>query len=284
MINLTPRRLLLEDSYEDGEDSRHFSFRIEAPSAADLAAMPGQFFVLAVPGHGEAPFTYVSLPNAAGRFSALIRRCGALTAALFERASGSMLGYRGPFGKGWPLFLHQQQVLLVAGGCGLAPLAGLLDEASRHRLPARLSVIYGARHAATQVLGRERQRWRQAMPFIETFDTAAPGQRQGLPCAHIDELFPAQPPDALLCCGPEALMRASAEACLQRGVAPSRIWLSIERRMHCADGLCGHCYVGASYACRDGPTYRYDRYLHLLAQQGGQGGQGSAVLPPRSCS
>ena len=265
MIDATPRTMHLLEHYADGEDARHFSFRIEAPTAADLAVIPGQFFMLALPGHGEAPFTYVSRPDHNGRFSALVRRMGSLTGALFEQADGAVLGYRGPFGKGWPLFFSAQRIIVVAGGCGLAPLAGVIDEATSQRLPLQLSVLYGARHSAAQVLGRERQQWRQALPFIETFEQADSGQRAGTPLDHLDELFAAHAPEVLLCCGPEPLMRATAEQCLHRGIAADKIWLSLERRMHCADGLCGHCYVGASYVCQDGPTYRYDRYLRLLA-------------------
>ena len=264
MIDATPRRLLLLEQYADGEDARHFSLCIEQPRASDKAVLPGQFFMLTMPGVGEAPFTYISLPDAQGHFSALVRRTGLLTQALFEQPAGAILGYRGPFGRGWPLFFGDHRVLLVAGGCGLAPLAGVIENASRQQLPAQLSVIYGARHAAAQVLGRERARWRQALRFIETCDQAAPRQRQGTPLAHFDEVLAAQAPTALLCCGPEPLMQAAAEGCLQRGIAADKIWLSLERRMHCADGLCGHCYLGSSYVCQDGPTYSYDRYLQLV--------------------
>lgn len=263
MNDLTPRRLQLIDCQEDGEETRHYHLRIEQPRAEDLAAVPGQFFMLTVPGCGEAPFTYVRLPDGAGYFEASIRRVGALTAALFALQPGAVLGYRGPFGQGWPLLLGVRRVLIVAGGCGLAPLASVLDEAARHALPLHLSVLYGARHGAARILRRERARWQRTMPFIETFDQAAQGQRQGTVLVHLDEFFADQPPDALFVCGPEGLMRATAEACLGRGLAAEKIWLSVERRMQCAVGLCGHCYLGASYACVDGPTYRYDRYRAL---------------------
>lgn len=265
MIDLTPRKLLLLDHYADGEEARHFSLRIDKPAAADRAVIPGQFFMLTVPGFGEAPFTYLKLPDQQGRFDALVRRMGALTQALFEQPPGAVLGYRGPFGKGWPLFFCAHRVLVVAGGCGLAPLAGVIDEASRHRLPLQLSVIYGARNSAAQVLGRERERWRKSLRFMETCDEAKPHQRQGSPLDHFDELFAHEAPEAVLCCGPEALMLATAEACVQRDIAAHKIWLSLERRMHCADGLCGHCYLGSEYVCKDGPTYRYDRYLQVQA-------------------
>ena len=266
MSDLTPRRLLLLEHYADGEDARHFSFCIELPRDSDLSAIPGQFFMLAIPGFGEAPFTYVTRPDRNGCFVALVRRVGRLTEALFEQANGAVLGYRGPFGNGWPLLIGAKRVLAVAGGCGLAPLAGLIQECIAHQLPLQLSVIYGARHVAAQLLRCEREQWRRSLPFIETLDQAPEGMRQGSPLQHLDEAFGAAPPDAVLCCGPEALMRAIAEHCLQRGLAERQIWLSLERRMHCAVGLCGHCYLGASYVCRDGPTYRYDRFLELQRQ------------------
>jgi len=266
MNDSTPRRLQVLDHYADGEDARHFSLRIDHPMPSDQAAIPGQFFMLSVPGVGEAPFTYVSRPDREGRFSALIRRVGKLTDALFEQPEGAVLGYRGPFGKGWPLIFSAQRVLAVAGGCGLAPLAGLVEETISHHLPMQLSLIYGARHAGAQVLGHERAVWRQRLPMIETLDVTTAGMRQGSPLAHFDELFATAPPEALLCCGPQPLMLATAQACLQRGLRAERMWLSLERRMHCADGLCGHCYLGPSYVCRDGPTYRYDHFLRLQGQ------------------
>lgn len=134
MIDSTPRRLLLLAHYADGEDARHFSLRIEQPLAADNNVVPGQFFMLSLPGIGEAPFTYLTPPDAEGRFNALVRRTGKLTGALFEQPTGAILGYRGPFGRGWPLFFCSSRILLVAGGCGLAPLAGVIDEAYRHKL------------------------------------------------------------------------------------------------------------------------------------------------------
>lgn len=267
MLELTPRVVQLLDSYADGQDARHCRLRIAEAQAGDLAAQPGQFFMLGVPGLGEAPFTYVSPPDAQGVFSALIRRTGRLTTQLSTLPPGALLGYRGPFGQGWPQFSAPQAVLAIAGGCGLAPLAGWIDAALRQPAPARLRVLYGARSAAAQVLGRERARWRSALPLLETLDEGEPAALRGAPLARLERLLVEEElPQAVLCCGPEAFMLACAEACLRHGVAAQRIWLSVERRMHCAVGLCGHCYIADSYACVDGPTYRYDRYRELLAR------------------
>lgn len=280
MLELTPRALRLLDCYDDGQEARHFRLCIEQPQPADSAVIPGQFFMLGVPGLGEAPFTYVSPPNGDGEFSALIRRSGRLTTQLFERAPGAVLGYRGPFGKGWPLFLGSRRVLAVAGGCGLAPLAGLIEEALRHPSPLQLRVLYGTRNAAAQVLGQERARWRAALPLIETLDQGGSEALRGSPLAQLDRLFAEELPQVVLCCGPEAFMLAIAKACVRRGVAADSIWLSVERRMHCAVGLCGHCYIADSYACVDGPTYRYDQYLDLLGRGNLRGVLGGPDIEP----
>lgn len=280
MLELTPRPLRLLDCYDDGRDSRHFRLRIEPAQESDRAALPGQFFMLGVPGLGEAPFTYVSAPDAAGEFSALIRRSGRLTVRLFELEPGALLGYRGPFGQGWPQLPGTQQVLVVAGGCGLAPLAGWVEQALRQPAPLSLRVLYGARSAENQVLARERSRWRGVLPLIETLDEGGPEELRGTPLGQLDRLFAAALPQAVLCCGPEAFMLAIAKACVRRGVAADGIWLSVERRMHCAVGLCGHCYIADSYACVDGPTYRYDHYRQLLARSNVRGVLGEADVGP----
>lgn len=280
MLEMTPRALRLLDSYDDGLDSRHMTLRIDEPQPGDRAVIPGQFFMLGLPGLGEAPFTYVSPPNGEGEFTALIRRVGKLTSRLFELQPGARLGYRGPYGKGWPLFLGSRRVLVVAGGCGLAPLAGLIEEALRHPAPPQLRVLYGARNAEAQVLGRERARWRQVLPLIETLDQGGPRELRGSPLGQLERLCAAELPQAVLCCGPEAFMRATAQACVAHGVAADSLWLSVERRMHCAVGLCGHCYIAHSYACVDGPTYRYDDYLALLAIGNGRGAPGEPATGP----
>lgn len=275
MIDLTPRPLRLLEAYADGEAARHFTFAFE-PRRDEPRGRPGQFFMLALPGVGEAAFTYVSTPDANGRFSALIRRTGSLTAALFALEAGAVLGYRGPFGRPWPELPATGRVLAVAGGCGLAPLAGLLEQA-----PERLELIYAARSRAHQVLGRERERWRARLRLIETLDQGEAGLPGGNPLTVVRQwLGEGEAPALVLSCGPEALMLAVARCCLDAGMAADRVWLSLERRMHCGVGLCGHCYIGASYACLDGPTYRYDDYLQLLAASGQVA---AAALPPQPC-
>ena len=265
---LTPQPIRVSRIYYDGEASRHFTFE-PVDASKPHTATPGQFFSLTLPGQGEAAFTYLSLPDAEGQFSALIRRVGALTSSLFTYDTGSLLGYRGPFGNSWPLEqLRGRRVLILAGGCGLAPLASII-KALIADTSIKVALIYGSQTPDSRVLNHERSAWHTQIPLVETFDLAADkGQNSGTPLDHVDIILPelGGEPEAILTCGPEVMMNAVGNHFLDRGLSPGQIWLALERRMHCGVGLCGHCYLGSSYVCTDGPIYKWDTLTRLRSQ------------------
>lgn len=270
--NLTPIAMELVDFINDGEDARHFRFRLLNPQSIGKPE-PGQFFMLSVPGAGEAPFTFTAIPNSHGVFRALVRKMGAVTTALFQCQPGSILGIRGPFGKGWPIAaLADKKILMVAGGCGLAPLASLIDQLINQQHHKHLALVYGARNRALQMLNPERLHWQQKISLFDVLEDTRGTQAsnknhilKGTPLDAMDSVLRTLDwtPDTLLLCGPEVMMHAVAKNFIQRGLSAQAIWLSIERRMHCAVGLCGHCYLSEHhlahhYVCKDGPTYRWD--------------------------
>ena len=270
MLTLVPEVATLLARYDDGEDALHLRFRLE--DGAHWQAEPGQFFMLSLPGLGEAAFTFVSLPDARGVFTALVREVGTLTRALRELPLGTFVGVRGPLGQPWPA-LMDQTALVVAGGCGLAPLAAWVDRRIVAGLQARTAVLFSARSAAGRILAREREAWEAAgLPLLQPVDdpawhtpeelTQAAGHRLDAALARLPER-----PAAVLTCGPEAMMLGVGALLEKRGIAPEKVWLSLERRMHCGVGLCGHCYVGGALVCRDGPTMTLVRTRALLAQQ-----------------
>lgn len=267
MVSLVPRPMQLLEFHDEGEGCRQFSFALQSPRPGDQAVMPGQFFMLTVPGVGEAPFSYVRPPDWQGRFSALIRKEGAMSPALFGLEPGARLGYRGAFGIGWPDLSGVRRVLVVAGGSGLAALAGLIEALIRGGRQDALTLVYGARSPGHQVLARERAQWRGALELIEILERREDGRVGGSPLEPLQAQLAAQLPEAVLCCGPEPMMQSAAELCLAHGMPPTAIWLSIERRLECGMGRCGRCHVGRSSACQEGPVYRYDRYLDRLAEE-----------------
>lgn len=263
MDNMTPLTAEILHYHEDSADTRYFTIRLIKPDLM-TAPQPGQFFMLSVPGHGEAAFTFATAPNKQGVFDVLVRAIGELTQALFALKSGQRIGIRGPYGKGWPLTeLIDQQLLIIAGGCGLAPLNGLIDDLLKLHHRTELTLVYGARTAAHQVLNSQRQRWNKQIPV---FDVLEDGPDGGTPLSIMPKVIKsmADKPEKILLCGPEAMMQATALYFLAQGFPATSIWASIERRMHCAIGLCGHCYLEQQYACTDGPTFRWDQLQPLL--------------------
>lgn len=269
MLSLTPAPVRITDCYADGKDACHFEFELLHPVTEGVVAKAaaGQFFMLSVPGAGAAPFTYARLPDENGRFIALVRNVGQLTSALFGKKTGDILGYRGPFGHAWPVEeIMGKNILVIAGGCGLAPLAALIDHLIDTGHGQKLAVIYGSRSRELQVLNQERRRWKKEILFYETVDVPCKNMPHGSPIDHIDTVVKQRgsEPETVLCCGPERMMHVVANHVIARGVAPASIWFSMERRMRCGVGTCGHCYIADSYACVDGPTYRFDVLQELM--------------------
>jgi anaerobic sulfite reductase subunit B len=265
MLQLTPQTIRIVQTYDDGLSARHFTFEPVNFAHTDVINL-GQFFMLSVPGAGLAPFTYTSLPDNHGRFNALVRNVGKLTNALFCLKSGDTLGYNGPFGNGWPQNkLDKGDILIVAGGCGLAPLAATIDYLINHDRGKHVTLIYGSRDVESQVLYQQRSAWRSAITLFETLNENGDPDHSGTVTQHIQPVLNERQkmPDTVFTCGPEAMMNATAKICMEMGISSDNIWCSIERRMRCGVGLCGHCYVANSYACTQGPTYRYDELVAL---------------------
>jgi len=176
MLQLTPQTIRIVDVYDDGTHARHFTFEPKG-FVHNKPIGIGQFFMLTLPGVGLAPFTYTSIPDKTGRFNALIRKVGHLTEKLFTLRKGDVLGYNGPFGSGWPVDqVKQKKVLIVAGGCGLAPVATTIDYLINNDHSTSVTLLYGARDIESQVLKNERTRWRSKIKLFETLEIGGGGK------------------------------------------------------------------------------------------------------------
>jgi NAD(P)H-flavin reductase len=231
----------------------------------------GQFNMLSVFGVGEVPISISGDPADSRTIVHTVRAVGAVSQALVQARPGTPLGLRGPFGRGWPVEQAAGlDVLLVAGGVGLAPLRPalyrLLAERSRY---GRVALAYGAREPAQLLFARELERWRRepGLQLRVTVDVASPGWTGEV--GVVTRLLPKLRFDPSECvvmmCGPELMMRFAARALAELGVPSERIWMSLERSMKCAVGTCGHCQFGPYFVCRDGPVFRLDTVEQLLA-------------------
>lgn len=272
-----PKAAVIEDVRPETPGVATYRLRLaDAQQSLNYSFQAGQFNMLYLPGWGEIAISlsgrasHAANNNGAGSLVHTIREAGSVTHALARLGVGGRLGLRGPFGKPWPLEAPRgSDVVLVAGGIGLAPLRpviyALLD---RRDCFGRCVLLYGARSADQLLYVAEYPAWSAAGLEIQTTvdrPTAGWNGNVGVVPLLVDRLRLPKPRDAaFLMCGPELMMRFSAAAALGRGIAAERIWVSLERHMQCAVGLCGHCQLGTELLCRDGPVFRYDRVQPLL--------------------
>lgn len=250
-----------------------FTLEIEPTDAAATSFAAGQFNMLTAFGIGEAAISISGDPAREGGIVHTIRAVGAVSRALTELKRGATLGLRGPFGTGWPVDkLEGKDVVLVAGGLGLPPLRPVIYQllAERDRY-GHVAILYGTRSPTDIVFRREIESWRKRLDIdVEvTVDHAEDGWH-----GHVGVVTTLMPritfdPErtVALLCGPEIMMRFGVQALGSVGVPDEAMYLSMERNMKCAIGLCGHCQLSPMFVCRDGPVFRYDRVRYLMALQ-----------------
>lgn len=248
-----------------------WTLELEPENEALLAFRAGQFNMLYAFGIGEIAISISGDPARPAPLVHTIREVGKVSAALARLGPGDVVGVRGPFGSDWPVEQAAgHDVVVIAGGLGLAPLRPALYRlfAERARF-GRIVLLYGTRSPTDILYPRELERWRQRLDIqLEvTVDHAGTdwhghvGVVTGLiPHATFD---PQQ--TVAFVCGPEIMMRFGAMALRDAGVAENAIHLSMERNMKCAIGHCGHCQLGPTFVCKDGPVFPFDRMRPLMA-------------------
>lgn len=229
---------------------------------------PGQFTMVYAFGVGEVPISISGGDGAQIRHT--VRDVGAVSHAIRATQVGGRLGLRGPYGHGWdPDSAAGADLLLVAGGIGLAPLRPVLTRALAHRARyGRIALLVGARTPADLLYPREYPGWRAAgVQVLVTVDRADArwGGHVGVVTTLLDRAAVTPENTVAFVCGPELMMRFTAEALGDLGVPAGAVRVSLERNMRCGIALCGHCQVGPLLLCRDGPVAGYDVAGPLLA-------------------
>jgi NAD(P)H-flavin reductase len=231
---------------------------------------PGQFNMLYAFGVGEVAISISGAADATS-FVHTIREVGAVSTAIAQLKAGAMIGLRGPYGTSWPVVSSQgADVVFVAGGLGLAPLRPAIYHvlANRGRY-GRVVILVGSRNPKDMLYRHELEQWRQHLDVdievtVDHADADWHGNVGVVPA--LIRRVALDPDDTVaLICGPEVMMRFTVNALREAGVLPDRIYLSMERNMKCAIGLCGHCQFGPAFVCKDGPVMRFDRIAEILA-------------------
>lgn len=251
----------------------HDTFTLElSPPDGEMAFdfVPGQFNMLYVFGVGEVPISISGDPTQTDRIVHTVRAVGTVTRSMWGLKRGDRVGLRGPFGSAWPVeAAHGRDLVIVAGGIGLAPLRPVLYDVAHH--PDRFNrvlLLYGARTPDDLLYAQEvlKPADNKGFNVDVSVDRAISGWDGKI--GVVTTLIPPAEFDPersiAFLCGPEIMMRFTVNALASRGMSADRIYLSMERNMKCAVGFCGHCQYGPEFICKDGPVFRYDRIQHLL--------------------
>lgn len=245
-------------------------FTIELPDGMSLGHRPGQFVEVSVFGIGEAPISISSSPSRSDRtFELCVRNVGDVTGALHRMKAGDQVGIRGPFGRGFPIEKFRgKDVLFAPGGLGLAPLRSLINQVLDERaLFDRVIILYGARSPSEMLFKDELAEW-DARPDVELMLTVDQGDdtwkgNVGV----ITTLFKhisINPRNTVgVTCGPPVMYRFVLMEFFGKGISEGNIYLSLERRMKCGIGKCGHCQINNVYACQSGPVFPYSEIKGL---------------------
>ncbi len=244
-------------------------YRLRLADGSELGHTPGQFLEVSVLGIGEAPFSISSSPTRGEAFELCIRRVGDVTNALERLELGSMVGVRGPLGRGFPLStMRKQNVLVIAGGLGIVPLRSLITNLIDERDDFDdVTILYGCKNPGEMLFKDEIAQWvtRDDVDFRVTTDIADPGWKGNVgPVTTLFrrlEVHPARTVPVMV--GPPVMFKHVVKQVLACGVPEDRIVLSLERRMKCGIGECGHCQINGVYVCQDGPVFTYAELKRL---------------------
>ncbi|MCW5940596.1 MAG: FAD/NAD(P)-binding protein [Fimbriimonadaceae bacterium] len=266
---MVPRLVTLERTRAETADT--FTMELVAPDGVtEFPFLPGQFNMVGALGVGEVPISVSGDPQTPRTIVHTTREVGAVTNALKQLRPGAALTLRGPYGTAWPVeACSGHDVVLIAGGIGLAPLRPVIYEVMRQRARfGRFLVLYGTRSPEDILFAKELSRWRSQfdMELLVTVDRGTEHWRGNVGVVtKLVARAPFEPRETVaMVCGPEVMMRFAVAELRARGVAEPNIHVSLERNMKCGVGLCGHCQLRGEFICRSGPVYSYDRVAPLF--------------------
>jgi len=244
-------------------------FQLRLSNGKPLGHQPGQFVEVSVMGIGEAPISISSPPINDNSFELAVRKVGNLTNAMHRLGVGDKLGIRGPFGTNFPTEEAKgKDVLFVAGGIGLVPLRSFIKFVLEHRKDyGEVTILFGARNPSEQLFLTELEEWRgrKDIRYLETVDRADATWKGNV--GVITTLFSKVhvEPSKTICVvvGPPVMYRFVIMEAKAKGIPDTQIFLSLERRMKCGLGKCGHCQINNIYVCQDGPVLRYSDIFGL---------------------
>lgn len=223
---------------------------------SNMNPLPGQFIEVSLPGLGECPLASCSFNSE--YIDILLRNAGPLTSKISELKKGDSLYIRGPYGKGFPLDLEKKDIILAAGGTGIAPVTSFIDYIEKNREKfGSIQIYFGFRDADYILLKERIEKWKKKFNVFVTLDKKCKGYPQGFINQIIEKQHPKTENSIAFICGPEIMMESITKSLKKLGMKNNEIFWSMERRMECAFGNCGRCMIQDVYVCKDGPVFNY---------------------------
>ena len=260
-IAMLPEPALIVAKRSFGPEIHAYRLRLLDPTARPrFDFLPGQFNMVYAPGVGEVAISISSDPDEED-LEHTIRIVGRTTRVIEGLEAGDVLGLRGPYGNGWPLLDSRfKDLLVVTGGLGCAPVTGAIEYVFRRRASyGHVTILHGVKKAADMVYQSRFEAWRREPNTTVLLTADQPDRAWRDRSGVVTELFDEIEIDAgrtiVLMCGPEVMMHYAIRHLRGRGVPDDRIFLSLERNMKCAVGVCGHCQLGPAFVCKDGPIF-----------------------------
>ena len=269
-----PHIAVVEKIIDETYDTKtfHINFKDEK-LREEFTFESGQFCLCSVFGVGEAPFAISSSPSKKEHLEVAVRRVGKLTNALHRLGEGVEIGFRGPYGNGFPLDLLQgKNLVFVAGGIGLSPLRSLIwnviDNRDKYN---KIDIIYGARTPADLCFTYDLDAWEQdkTVDLVTTIDREHEDWtgRVGLVPMVLEQVAPSADNTVAIVCGPPIMIRFTFPALEKLGFTPEQMITTLEKRMKCGIGKCGRCNIGTVYVCRDGPVFTYAQIKDFISSE-----------------
>ncbi len=251
IVQLTETEKLFHLYILDKEERERFSF------------LPGQFVMVQVPGYGEVPISISDSPSRTRIIDLVIREAGLVTGMLHRAKPGARVGIRGPFGSHFPMEkMKGHNVLLIAGGLGIAPLRAPIFAVTENRAEYEdVHLLYGTRSPDQMLFGYQYDQWQkiygvQMHRIVEKPDAEWDGE-VGMITQLLDRLDTPMDRTWAIVCGPPIMFKFVCDRLGEMGLPMHRMFVSLERRMHCGMGKCCRCNVGSTYTCIDGPVFDY---------------------------
>jgi len=268
---MIPQPFVIRNIRRETEDT--FTMELEPETSGVLCSFaPGQFNMVYVYGVGEIPISISGDPGNTHSVVHTTRAVGTVTKVMDKLKKGDFVGIRGPYGVPWPLQeAVGKDVVIVAGGIGLAPLRPALYSILKEREKyGKVVLLYGTRTPSDILFREELERWRSRfdLDVFVSVDRAVSGWKGNVGVVtNLISKSPFDPHNSLsMICGPEVMIRFTVMELIRRGVDPSQLFISMERNMKCGVGLCGHCQFGHYFVCEDGPVFRYTDIKDMLVK------------------